>query len=83
MQMRFKPYNHMQPGATGGPRGRTSPHSISHYRLIPGSLDVAAEPPDGIFIIDSDLSPSLPTSDSVLVCVHIELRRAGALECEL
>lgn len=31
---------------------------------------MAPKPPDGTFIIDSDLSPSLPTSDSVLVCAH-------------
>lgn len=31
---------------------------------------MALKPPDGTFIIDSDLRPSLPTSDSVLVCAH-------------
>lgn len=31
---------------------------------------MAPKPPDGTFIIDSDLRPSLPTSDSVLVCAH-------------
>lgn len=70
MQMRFKPYNHMQPGAARRLRGHTPPHSISHYRLIPGSLDVLAEPPDETFIIDSDSSPSLPTSDLVRVCAY-------------
>lgn len=43
--------------------------SVFHFSL-PGSLDMAPKPPDGTFIIDSDLSPSLPTSDSVLVCAH-------------
>lgn len=34
---------------------------------------MAPKPPDGTFIIDSDLSPSLPTSDYVLVCAHSAL----------
>lgn len=79
----FKPLNHMLPGDFRRRlQGHTSLCSISHYCLIPGSLDIAPKRPDGTFIIDSDLSLSLPTSDSILVCVHIQLQRASPLQCK-
>lgn len=55
-------------GGLGG-GGAASPSSGSHYRLNTGSLHGAIGPPDGKFIIDSDLSPSLLTSKLVLACM--------------
>lgn len=53
----FKPLNHMQPGDIRACRTILL-CSISHYHLIPCSLDVAPKPLDETFIIDFDTSPN-------------------------